>query len=236
MVKSELVQRSPLRIFEKSIHGGLRPGSIGMLASRKGVGKTACLVHLATDQLLQNKHVIHVSFAGRTDHIVSWYEDIFKEIARKRELDNAMDVHDELIRNRVIMNFSQDGISMKQVLESLRAMVHQGNFDADTLMVDGYDFEKGAPEDLDVIQDFADELGLATWVTATLHRDDPSTDENGVPSMLVRYIDRADILVTLTPTERHVKLTLVKDHQDYPAEDLHLTLDPKTLLIAEEAT
>lgn len=234
MVKSELVKRSPLRIFEKSIHGALPAGSIGILASRKGVGKTACLVHIATDQLFQGKHVIHVSFAGRTDHIVSWYEDIFKEIARKRELDNAMEVHDELIRNRVIMNFSQEGITMKQVLESLRAMVDQGNFNADILMVDGYDFEKGEPEDLDTIQGFAKELGLAVWMTATLHREDPSTDGNGVPTMLVPYVSRADILVTLTPTERHVKFTLIKDHQEYPSEDLHLILDPKTLLIAEE--
>lgn len=235
MVKSELVKRSPLRIFEKSIHGSLPAGNIGMLASRKGVGKTACLVHIATDQLFQGKHVIHVSFAGKTDHIVSWYEDIFKEIARKRELDNAMDVHDELIRNRVIMNFSQEGITVAQVLESLRAMVTQGNFDADVLMVDGYDFEKGQAEDIDTIKNFGAELGLSVWVTATLHRDDPSTDENGVPKLLVPYIDRAEVLVTLTPTENHVKLTLVKDHNAFPSEDLHLILDPKTLLIAEES-
>ena len=47
---------------------------------KKGVGKTACLVHIATDQLFLNKHVIHVSFSGDTRHIISWYEDIFKEI------------------------------------------------------------------------------------------------------------------------------------------------------------
>jgi KaiC/GvpD/RAD55 family RecA-like ATPase len=235
MVKTELVKRSPLRIFEKSIHGALPTGKLGMIASRKGVGKTACLVHIATDQLLQGKHVIHVSFATKTDHIVSWYEDIFKEIARKRDLDNAMDVHDELIRNRVIMNFSQEGVGLPQVVESLRAMVEQGNFNADILMFDGYNFEKGSPEDLDTIQKFAAEEGLAVWVTATLHREDPSADDRGVPTLLVPYVDHAEVLVTLTPTERHVKLTLVKDQEKYPKEDLHLILDPKTLLIAEEA-
>lgn len=234
MVKAELVKRSPLRIFEKSIHGELPAGSIGMIASRKGVGKTACLVHIATDKLFQGKHVIHVSFAGKTDHIVSWYEDIFKEIARKRELENAMDVHDELIRNRVIMNFSQRGVTIQQVLDSLRAMVEQGNFNADIVMFDGYDFENGKPEDLDALRDFAGHLGVALWVTATLHREDPPADENGVPTLLSPYIDRVAILVTLIPTERHVKLTLIKDHDKYPSEDLHLILDPKTLLIARE--
>ncbi len=45
MVKSELINRSPLRILEKSIQGGVGKGNIGVIASRKGVGKTACLVH-----------------------------------------------------------------------------------------------------------------------------------------------------------------------------------------------
>lgn len=95
MVKAELIKRSPLRIFEKSIQGGLGKGNLGILASRKGVGKTACLVHIATDKLFQGKHVIHVSFSARTDHIINWYEDIFKEIAKKQNLESAVTVHDE---------------------------------------------------------------------------------------------------------------------------------------------
>ena len=71
MIKAELNKRSPLRIFEKSIHGGVGKGNVGVLASRKGVGKTACLVHIATDKLFRDKHVIHVSFSSRVDHIVS---------------------------------------------------------------------------------------------------------------------------------------------------------------------
>jgi len=49
MIMEDLISRSPLRILENSIHGGLGKGNIGVLASRKGVGKTACLVHIATE-------------------------------------------------------------------------------------------------------------------------------------------------------------------------------------------
>ena len=106
MVRSELNKRGPLRVFENSIHGGLGKGHIGVLASKKGVGKTACLVHIATDKLFRDRHVIHVSFSQKVDHIINWYEDIFKEIAKKRNLENAVDIHDEIIKNRVIMNES----------------------------------------------------------------------------------------------------------------------------------
>jgi KaiC/GvpD/RAD55 family RecA-like ATPase len=235
MVRQELIERSPLRILEKSIHGGVGKGNIGVIASRKGTGKTACLVHIATDQLFQEKHVIHVSFAGRTDHIISWYEDIFAEIARKRELEDAMDVHDEVIKRRVVMNFNQAGISAAQFLKSIRAMIDDGNFAADTIVIDGYNFEKGEPESLVAIKEFAAEQGLTVWFSASIHREDPRTNENGVPHVLCPYIDSIAVLITMKPDEHHIKLNLVKDHDSYVQEDLHLMLDPKSLLIAREA-
>ncbi|MFO8063634.1 MAG: hypothetical protein ACQETQ_11590 [Spirochaetota bacterium] len=232
MVKSELVKRSPFRILERSIHGGIPLGSIGTIASRKGVGKTACLVHLATDKLFQDKHVIHVSFAARTDHIISWYEDIFKEIARKRNLEDAMSVHDDIIKNRVVMNFSQEGVSPEQIFRSVRAMISEGQFAADLIIFDGYDFAMGSTDDFRKIKEFASELGLAVWFSVSL--PDEQTNEQGVPSILRDYIDQTDVVITLTPGEQYVKLKLVKDYEHYPQEDLHLKLDPKTLLIAQE--
>ncbi|HKJ85150.1 MAG TPA: hypothetical protein VKA06_03695 [Spirochaetia bacterium] len=234
MVKAELVKRSPLRILEKSIHGGVGKGNIGVIASRKGTGKTACLVHIATDQLFQNKHVIHVSFSGRTDHIVSWYEDIFGEIAKKRELDNAMTIHDEVIKNRVIMNFNQDGVTADQLLRSLRSLMTDGQFAADLIVVDGYDFERGQPDTLTAIKEFAAELDLEVWFSASIHRDDPRTDDHGVPVLLSPFEDSIGVLITLQPADEHVKLSLIKDHGNYVTEDLHLMLDAKSLLIAEE--
>lgn len=235
MVKKELIERSPLRLLEKSIRGGLGAGNIGVIAARKGTGKTACLVHIATDQLLQDKHVIHVSFAGRTDHIISWYEDIFSEIARKRSLEDAMKVHDEIIKHRVIMNFNQEGLTAEQFLRSMRAMITDGNFAADTIIIDGYAFEKGEPASLAAIRQFAIELGLTVWFSASIHRDDPRVNAQGVPLVLEPFVEHIAVLITLSPLDSHVKLQLVKDHDHYGTEDLHLELDSRTLLIRSES-
>jgi KaiC/GvpD/RAD55 family RecA-like ATPase len=64
----------PLRVFDESIGGGLGRGNLGVLVSRRGVGKTACLVHLATDKLLRGEHVIHVSFNGNVEHVINWVQ------------------------------------------------------------------------------------------------------------------------------------------------------------------
>jgi hypothetical protein len=233
MVKSELIKRSPLRILEQSIHGGLGRGRIGVLASPKGVGKTACLVHIAIDKLLQGKPVIHVSYSSRVDYIITWYEDIFKEIAKNRKLRAAEEVHAEIIKNRVIMNFKQEGSRTEQVLKSVEAMINFGKFAAETIIVDGYDFTRPAREDLGKFREFANRLGLEVWFSASLKESGgPLYDGTGVPVVLAPLCASIDVLITLYAQGDHIQLRVIKDH-DYPPQGiLPIGLDPKTLLIA----
>jgi hypothetical protein len=232
MVKDELIKRSPLRVFEKSIHGGLGTGNIGVLASPKGVGKTACLVHIATDKLFQGKHVIHVSYSSRVDHIITWYEDIFKEIAKKKKLESAVDVHDEIIKNRVIMNFKQEGTRTEQVLKSVDAMITFGKFAANAVIVDGYDFTKSTCEDIRKFREFAGRVGLEVWFSASLKETDgPLHGQDGIPTVLRPLCPAIDVLITLHAKGDYVELCVVKDHQHPPPGILPLKLDPKTLLI-----
>ena len=234
MIKAELIKRSPLRILEKAIQGGLGKGNIGVLASRKGVGKTACLVHIATDKLLQEKPVIHVSYSSHVDYIINWYENIFKEIAKKRGLESAIEIHDEIIKNRVIMNFRQDGVLTKHILKSLEVMIRDGQFAAETLIVDGYDFSQSSPEDLRNFRKFAERMGLEVWYSASLKGDEPLFDEQGVPYMLEKFLEEIDVLISIGFKDEYVRLTVVKNHDQPAPGELPLKLDLKTLLIAED--
>ncbi|MBN2264314.1 MAG: hypothetical protein JW775_00740, partial [Candidatus Aminicenantes bacterium] len=203
------------------------------LASRKGVGKTACLVHIATDKLLQDQHVIHVSYASRVDHIVTWYEDIFKEIAKELKTPAALEEFDDLIRRRVIMNFKQDGARTEQVLRSVEAMIVHGNFRAETVIVDGLDFAQAGPDDLRRFKDLASRLGLEVWLSASLKGAEPLFDERGMPRELEGHLGVIDVLISLQHHGDHVHLALVQDHGRLAPKDLRLRLDPTTLLIAK---
>jgi KaiC/GvpD/RAD55 family RecA-like ATPase len=234
MVKQELIQRSPVRIFEKSIHGGLKTGEIGVIASRKGVGKTAVLVQIALDKLLQGKKVIHVSFTQHTDYVIAWYEDIFAEIAKKKNLENAIEVKNDLVKNRVLMNFNQDGITSDQILRSLRAMIIDGGFKADALIIDGFDFTRSTVERLSAVKKFAADLGLEVWYTCTVQGDDPVFDKRNIPIILKDYVELLDVLVVLEPKSDFIQFSVSKDHTAFNPSALELKLDTKTLLIAEK--
>ena len=234
MVRSEINKRGPLRVFEKSINGGLGKGHIGVLASKKGVGKTACLVHIATDKLFRGRHVIHVSFSQKVDHIINWYEDIFKEIAKKRNLEDAIDIHDEIIKNRVIMNFNSHGTSIDQVLKSLGSMMTEGHFPADSVIFDGYKLAEASQEDLDKLKAFAKEVNVELWFSVSLNGERPTFNEEGVPSVLIERLKDLDVLITLKYEGDYVHFQVIKDHDNPEPKDMTLKLDPRTMLIARE--
>ena len=182
MLKEELIAKSPVRLLEKSIEGGLKAGNIGVIASRKGIGKTSVLVQLALDRLLQGEKVIHVSFTAHASYVISWYENIFSEVARRRNLEHLGDVKDSLVKNRVIMNFAQEAVTIDQIIHSLRAMINDGGFKASTLIVDGYDFSHATAERFAKVKAFAAETGLEVWYSATLAGEEPPLTRTTSPS------------------------------------------------------
>lgn len=232
MVKEDLIQRSPVRVFEKSLRGGLQSGEIGVIASQSGIGKTSVLVQIALDKLLQNKKVIHISFIQDANYVMAWYTDIFDEFIKKKNVANAEEMQSDLVKNRVLMNFNQDGISTEMILKSLKAMIVDGGFKADTLIIDGYDFSKSDADQLNAMKAFAKELDLSVWYSCTVKGDAPLYDKRGIPIMMKDFMDIVDIAIVLEAKQDHISFTAAKDRDVYNPEAMALKLDPKTLLIA----
>jgi len=234
MVPEELIKRSPLRILEQSLHGGLGNGNIGVIAARKGVGKTACLVNIAADLMLQEKRVIHVSFSENTRHIYAWYEDIFAELANRFKLDNAQHLHDNFLKNRIIMNFDQDTLDQEKIEKSIMTTIESCAFDANTIVFDDYDFGKSSAGNLHSLKNFASQLNLELWFSASVPDDHGYFDGSSIPETIQPFINEITIVICLQPCDHFIHLNLVKDHDAVMVGDPHLKLDPKVLLIAEE--
>lgn len=234
MVKEELVERSPLRIFHKTIHGGLENGCIGVITSKEGVGKTACLVHIAIDKMLQGKQVVHVSFAQKPENILNWYDNIFDEVAKDEGTAVAQSIKDEIIPKRVIISFPQGGVPVPTVLQSVKTMIEQARFAADTVILDSLDFSLVTQADFAAIRDFAKSVNLRVWVSVSVKGEPPYWDEQGIPFMLKSYLDDIEELINVRFEGDFIKLELVKDRDAIGIKDMNLKLDPKTLLIAEK--
>ena len=233
MVKEELIQRSPIRIFMNSIHGGLKPGELGVIASPSGIGKTSVLVQIALDKLLQGEKVIHVSFTRHTDHVLAWYEDIFDEFIRKKSLEHEQDVKDDIVKSRVLMKFTQEGISNEQIVRSLRALIKDGGFNATLIIIDGLDFSLVKEDHIAAIRSFAIDMGLSVWYSCNVTGEESLYDQQNVPLVIKDFADLFAVIIVLEPKSDHIALTVSRDRNAYNPEHMELKLDPKTLLILE---
>ncbi|MDR1230204.1 MAG: hypothetical protein LBK61_02260, partial [Spirochaetaceae bacterium] len=205
-------------------------GETGLISSASGIGKTSVLVQIALDYLLRDKKVIHVSFTKHADYVTGWYENIFAEFIKKKNLEGERDVKDEIVKNRVQMNFNQDGQSVEMIIRSLRAMIKDGEFAADALIVDGLDFSRIGAGQLGQIKAFAQEAGLTVWYSCTVPAPD-ACDKHGVPNVIADSLDCIDAVIVLEPLADHIKLSVVKDRDVFSPAVEPLKLDPKTLLM-----
>jgi len=233
MVKEELVQRSPVRAFMNSIQGGLEPGELGLIASPSGIGKTSMLVQIALDKLLQGKKVIHVSFTRHNDYVLSWYRDIFNEFIKKKNLENEQDVKNELVKNRVLMRFTQEGVTTEQILKSLKVMIGEGDFKAEDIIVDGLKFAAMDREQISKVKEFAVEMGVSVWYSCNVQGEAPQYDKKNIPLIIKDYEDIFGVIVLMEPKQSYIALSISKNRSTYNPEHSSLKLDPKTLLIME---
>jgi hypothetical protein len=129
------------------------------------------------------------------------------------------------------MNFNQDGVTSDQILRSLRAMIVDGGFKAEALIIDGFDFTRMTRERIAATRDFARELGLSVWYSCNVAGEGAAYDKRNIPLTLGDFADLVDVVIVLEPKQDHIALTVSKDRDMYNPEHLALKLDPKTLLI-----
>lgn len=227
MIKEELVKRSPLRALDQSIKGGLLPGSIGVFVSPKGVGKTACLVHVAIDQLLQGKKVLHLSFSDTADHVANWYSNLYSEISSDSHLEKSSQRFEEMMENRMVLHLGPGASSLTRVEKDIGILREAGGFDPQGVIVDGYGPSRIS--DLQTLCAFFRKLHIPVWFSLT-QPDDASIDGFTAETLSSCF----DVIIRLEEARDHTLLKLEKDYDLTTPPEVHLELDPKTLLIRKE--
>ena len=228
-------ERSPLRVFERSIHGGLGQGNIGLVMSRAGVGKTAFLVDVALDVCMRNDKVLHVDTEHTAQRVREYYEEVFRDLAHGTGLEDRERVHFRVERNRMIHSFLRGSFSLERLQQAMIYMKEHIDFVPSCIILDGFPAWEQLSlqeltESLAAVKKMAVESETEVWISAQSHRED-ERDELGLPTRLNPYLDYLSVVVRLVSKGNQVRLQLVKDHENPDVADLHIELDPKTLLL-----
>jgi len=250
MYAKDVNEHSPLRILERSIHGGLGKGNLGVVMARAGVGKTACLVQIGLDDLMRGKDVLHVALGQTLEHVQSWYDALFDDIAARTSLEDKEAVRAQVVKHRIIKSFSDHALPPERLEKTLAMFAQHMNFKPTALLIDGYDWTGGhvhrdpgqslipmAPvaADLTALKAIAKRLGAELWISAQTHRGETGTHPVKLTPPCAAYEKLIDVAVYLEPHEQHVDLRLLKDHGEAPVDPQpKLHLHPDTLAIFSE--
>lgn len=226
MAKQELYERSPIRSFDEATNGGLKAGELGLVTAKKGLGKTSVLVQFGMDTLLNGKQLVHVSFDQHSNNVITWYDDIFTEIAKKKSIPNANEVKETITRNRTILNFSQDSFSLEKVVNTLNAL-KAGGFSTAGVVIDGVDFSKVKESDIQAVGAYAKATKTKIWISATA---DSNKLAEQTPKAILPYFS---FVIHLEPKSNITKVLVLKAGKETDLET-SLKLDSKTLLITEK--
>jgi hypothetical protein len=233
MHRKELNERSPLRLLEKSIHGGLGRGNIGVVVARPGVGKTAFLVGVALDDLMRGRKVLHVALDEPVDKIRDYYDEIFIDLARSSGLEDIGNERLEIERNRNIHTYIGNSFSIAKLRDAIGFLKTHMHFDPEALIIEGYNFEKATTESLAELREIAREIGGELWMSAVTHRNS-RINERGVPEPVAHLEQAIDVILSMKHSGTGVHLRLLKDHDNPEVSESHVALDPTTLLLIQE--
>jgi hypothetical protein len=191
-----------------------------------GVGKTAFLVGVALDELLRGGHVLHVCLDGTVSHVRAHYDTVFEDLASTAHLEQEAVVHAEVDRLRSIRVYPPNTLTASKLRDAVKLEVETGAKPS-LIVVEGLDCASLAREELADVKALAGELAAEVWISESSREEAPRE----IPAYLRRLDSLVSVVLALEPAERTVALRALKDHDNPDLENLHVALDPHTLLL-----
>jgi archaellum biogenesis ATPase FlaH len=243
MYRKEVNERSPMRVFEKSMHGGLGRGNVGLVAARPGMGKTPVLVQIALDDLLRDRRVLHISHEHAVDHVRAYYDEIFHDLAVTSRLADPEAVKLDVERHRLIFSLMTQSLnapmslrgghsSITKILETVDFARDVAHFEPDVIIIDGFDFVNATDDAVKELRELARQRDVELWFSG--YAAGLPAKQGELPGPLQTFAPFLDVVVYLQPERDVVRLRLLKDHDNADLADLHLRLDPHTMRVIDE--
>jgi hypothetical protein len=232
-----------MRVFEKSMHGGLGRGNVGLVAARPGVGKTPVLVHIALDDLLRDRKVLHISHEHAVDHVRAYYDEIFHDLASVSRLADPQSVRLDVERHRLIFSLMTQAVnapmslrgghsSIAKIMETVDFARDVAHFEPDVIIIDGFDFVNATDDAVKELAYLAKKRDVELWFSG--HSAGLPEKSGELPGPLQPFAPFLDVVVYLQPERDVVRLRLLKDHDNKDLADLHLRLDPHNMRVIDE--
>ncbi len=225
-------EKSPVRLLDRALQGGLGRGNFGVVLSRTGVGKTGFLIGLALDRLLQGKRVLHISTQEPVERLRAYYDQLLQAMAQQLALDNMLERRLEVERGRHILVYNRETFTLEKLRQSISFLREGAGFAPDMVIMDGTPrFEYSEDWEIEGICNLAREMDAEVWTGSNLHREGQELDERGVPHEVAWHEENLAVILSLQSQNDHVRVQILKEHDSEQPPSISLELDPETRML-----
>ena len=221
-------EMSALRNLHISAEGGLGKGKLGVVMAPAGVGKTACLVQIGLESLLNDEEIFHVAVGQTVEQVNAWYDSLFDDLAERRKIENRDEMHGQLTRRRVIKIFTEGSLDAARLREAIDLFRKYMNLTPKTILIDGFVWGEASAQTIPEIKALAAEVGAALWMTATTPRVYKAASA-GITPPCDRCAACIDLGLRLESRGSHVDVFVVKDGDKAVAAEPLMQLHPETM-------
>ncbi len=223
--------RQAMELVKQTLGSPLRPGELGGVMARAGVGKTACLTHIALEHLFESQPVLHVCIDGVADKIKIWYQELMKSLLAASSRDEFALLQRRLEGMRFILAYLHQTFSIPKLEQSLQNLEEQTAFHPALVVLDGLHFDHEPRATITALQEFAHKHGVSLWMSIRTHRHIAISNERGIPYPCHESDDLLHAIISLEPRPNAIQVKVLKHGDRYRPEHPDVFLSPQTYLL-----
>jgi hypothetical protein len=231
MLKKQIIGQDFLRLMGYDSEDILPSGGLVAVLARAGVGKTAFLVQLAMNRMLQDRSVLHVSLTEPVEKVCLWYEEVMRNLATRYQIHKLDPLWETVLPKRFIMTFRADVFTATRLEERISDLTEQGIFYPQMILVDGLNFEETQRKAVEDLRAIAQDLKVPIWFSVRTHRREIQ-DSIDIPKPIAPVQDLFEFVFELHPLNKEVQVRALKGA---PAQTSSrpLILDPSSMMVRE---
>jgi hypothetical protein len=220
-----------MELVRRTLGSPLMPSELGALMARAGVGKTACLTHIALEHLFESQPVLHVCIDGVAEKIKIWYQELMRNLLASTSKDEFARLQRRLEGMRFILAYLHQTFSVRKLEQSLQNLEEQTDFHPALVILDGLHFDHEPRALIAELQSFAQKHRVSLWMSIRTHRHIAISNDQGIPYPCHESDDLFQAILSLEPSPEAIQVRVLKQGERYHPEHPDVFLNPQTFLL-----
>jgi len=191
--------------------------------ARPGVGKTAFLIQLALDELLEGGEVLHVALGSNLTRVEARYDELLAERLQTRDSAEREQIQVETGRRRAIQAMLDGDLTADRLSAILKSYHQHLGLNPGLVLIDGADLSQLADR-FAAMAEATERYGARLWLSFNIHRDQSGANLGRIPNQIAAGFYP---VILLLPQGELIRAQLLAADAEKKGEQLDL--DPGTL-------